>query len=130
MMSGKGQGKVKPCQGVRKKRGRKILLRPSILVMLLEEPSHGYQLAERLINRGIIPDHLDSSVIYRELRELDQRGWIDSHWDDNSKGPRRRVYQINQQGRNCLKEWITALERVEENIASLLGRYRDLTANQ
>lgn len=129
-MTRKRRGSGKPCRGVRQKRGRKLLLRPSILMMLLEQPAHGYILSEQLMDQGIIPEHLDSSVIYRELRELDQRGWIDSHWDENSQGPRRRVYQINPKGIECLEVWISVLERVGNNIDSLLERHRALTADE
>lgn len=127
-MATKRRGPDNPCRVIRQKRGRKLLLRPSLLMMLMEQPAHGYVLSEQLMDQGIIPEHLDSSVIYRELRDLDEKGWIDSYWDEDSKGPRRRVYQINPRGEECLEIWISVLERVGNQINSLLERYRSMTA--
>ena len=115
-----------PCGEGKRRRGRRLLLRPSILVMLLEEPAHGYQLADMLTERGIVPEHLDSSAIYRDLREMEEHGWIESHWDEDSKGPRRRVYKVTERGLNCLEAWMENLGAVGERIGDLIARFQVL----
>ena len=123
-----GRRKVKriPCQGRRQRRGRRLLLRPTLLVILLEGQSHGYQLSEKLEDYGFDPELLDSSVVYRDLRDMEDRGLIDSHWDEESKGPRRRVYRINQTGLECLQAWMNGLQDVRDRIGGLINHYQSL----
>ena len=125
-MPGRRKAMHIPCQGRRQRRGRRLLLRPTLLVILLEGQSHGYQLSERLEDYGFDPDLLDSSVVYRDLRDMEDRGLIDSHWDEESKGPRRRVYRINQTGLACLQSWMNGLQDVRDRIGGLINHYQTL----
>ena len=126
-MPGRRKAKGIPCQGRRQRRGRRLLLRPTLLVILLEGQSHGYQLSERLEDYGFDPELLDSSVVYRDLRDMEARGLIDSHWDEESKGPRRRVYRINQTGLECLQSWMSGLQDVRDRIGELIMHYHSQT---
>jgi DNA-binding PadR family transcriptional regulator len=51
---------------------------------------------------------------------------LHSLWDDDSKGPKRRVYQINQMGFRKLDDWLDGLNRVQDQIGTLQKRYRNL----
>jgi len=118
---GTGRGNWGPCGG-RRRRGTRMLLQPSLLVMLAEGKSHGYELYDQLDELGFDPECLDSSIIYRDLREMEDFGLIDSVWDDDSKGPRRRVYRLLPEGRVQLEEWINSLESLQERIDLLVER--------
>ena len=107
----------------------RLLLRPSLLIMLAEDGSHGYELIDQLESLGFDPDCLDSSIIYRDLREMEELGWIESSWDEeDSKGPKRRVYQIKDQGWIQLDEWLASLIHIQGQIADLTERYQQLIA--
>ena len=76
-MPGNRKGKIGPCQQ-RQRRGLRLLLCPSLLLMLAEGESHGYELYDQLISFGFDHERLDSSIVYRELRDLDEQGLIES----------------------------------------------------
>ena len=61
-----------PCGQRRRRRGMRLLLRPSLLLMLAETASHGYELYDQLDRLGFDPNCLDPSIVYRELREMEE----------------------------------------------------------
>lgn len=102
----------------------RAFLRPSLLLMLLEGESHGYHLYDQLAAYGFDCDRLDSSVVYRHLRDMEEMGLIDSHWDDDSMGPRRRVYHIQPAGLSCLADWMEDLKKIRDQVSHLVDTYR------
>jgi DNA-binding PadR family transcriptional regulator len=105
----------------------RLLLCPSLLVLLTESESHGYELYDQLTDFGFDLKRLDSSIVYRELRELDDFGFIKSTWDiEDTKGPKRRVYQIRPEGLLRLEEWIIHLQRIGDRIERLVTRFEEL----
>lgn len=109
-----------PCPHRRRRRGTRMLLRPHLLALLAREEAHGYHLYDCLMERGFDSERLDSSVVYRDLREMEESGLIASRWDDDSKGPRRRVYRIQPEGRRCLKDIIQDLQEFGRRIDHLV----------
>ena len=102
-----------------------MILRPSLLLMLAEKEAHGYELYEQLATLGFDPECLDSSIIYRDLRDMEEMGLIGSKWDDEeSKGPKRRVYRILDEGKIRLGEWIENLGSIQDQINKLAERYQ------
>jgi len=122
-MPGYRRGKNRPCQQ-RQRKGMRLILRPSLLLLLAEGESHGYELFDQLESFGFELDSLDSSIVYRDLREMEEMGLIESYWDDDSKGPRRRVYKILEEGRSSLVDWIEVLENVQGRMNKLISRYQ------
>ena len=111
-----------PCQQ-RQRRGMRLILRPSLLLLLVEKESHGYEIYDQLEAFGFDLEWLDSSIVYRDLREMEEMGLIESSWDDDSKGPKRRVYRILADGQERLKDWIDNLESIQDRIQKLRERY-------
>lgn len=128
-MPGRRRGET-GCSGPRRRRGMRLILRPALLLLLAEEDSHGYELIEQLDQLGFEPGSLDSSIIYRDLRDMEERGLIQSTWDDDSKGPRRRVYHIRESGLDRLCGWLESLDQVRERIEVLQARYLDLPGQE
>jgi len=121
---GRGRGAPGPCRQ-RRRRGMRLVLRPSLLLMLAEKESHGYELFEQLNSLDFDPECLDSSVLYRDLRDMEEMGLIESTWDDEeSKGPKRRVYRILDEGKNRLGEWIGNLGLIQDQIQQITDRYQ------
>jgi len=92
--------------------------------MLVENESHGYELLDQLGSFGFDSGRLDSSIVYRDLRDMEATGLIESYWDDDSKGPKRRVYRISEEGLMCLEEWMASLGTVAEQINQLILKFK------
>ncbi len=113
-----GQG-----QGQEKRHSSLIvsLLEPALLILVKNEPSHGYSLLAELGEMGI--DTLHPSVVYRTLREMEDLGWIQSDWEtDQTQGPPRRTYHLTQQGEEALQYWKQELSKTNEIITQLLEK--------
>jgi DNA-binding PadR family transcriptional regulator len=78
---------------------------------------------ERLQELGLGQQAADSSVVYRYLREMEERGFVDSAWDTEGAGPPRRVYQLTAQGHEYLAWWITGLRETREVVDRFLEAY-------
>ena len=120
MPGGRGRGR-----GGRGRRRQRVMsfLQPCLLLMLRRGEAHGYSLIDGLNEFGFDPDRFDPSLIYRALRDLEDSGCATSRWDDDSQGPRRRVYQITQDGKDYLKIWIADLRRTRQEIDALIAAY-------
>lgn len=95
------------------------LLEPTLLVLIKEQPGHGYSLLSKLSDLDITTIH--ASVVYRTLREMEELEWIISDWDTNqTQGPPRRTYQITSQGEEVLQYWKQELEKTNGIIQKLL----------
>ena len=126
-MPGRRNAETGPCRQ-RRRKGMRLVLRPSLLVMLAEKETHGYELFEQLSTLGFDSDCLDSSIVYRDLRDMEDMGLIESKWDDEeSKGPKRRVYRILEEGKIQLGVWIDNLKAIQNQISQLSERYKKTT---
>jgi PadR family transcriptional regulator, regulatory protein PadR len=103
-------------------------LQPCLLLMLTRGDAHGYRLLDDLAEFGFNPDRFDPSLVYRALREMEEGGWVTSCWDTESQGPRRRVYQITQEGKNYLQVWVVDLRRTRQEIDTLIAAYEQIEA--
>ena len=98
-------------------------IQPALLLLLLRNDAHGYNLLDELAEFGVNPEQLDPSLIYRTLRDMEESGWVASRWGEESLGPRRRVYQLLPEGKAYLAEWVIDLRRTRDAIDHLLQRY-------
>ncbi len=99
------------------------LLEPALLVLLKEQPRHGYTLLVDLGTMGINAIH--PSVVYRTLREMEELDWIQSDWEtDQTQGPPRRNYGLTVQGEDALLYWQQELSKTNGLIANLLSRIK------
>lgn len=113
----------------RGRRKRRIInfLQPCLLMLLLKQKAHGYNLLSDLASFGFDTSILDPSLVYRTLRDLEGMELVRSEWDDESQGPQRRMYEITQQGKEYLQEWMHDLERTQADIQKLITTYQDWT---
>jgi PadR family transcriptional regulator PadR len=74
----------------------KNFLRPCLLLLLLEQPAHGYDLLERLAPFGFGRE--DPGRLYRTLRSLEEQGMVHSAWEASNSGPDRRTYTLTRSG--------------------------------
>ncbi len=99
-------------------------LQPTLLLLLLEKPAHGYELTGRLSDFGL--SDADPGGIYRNLQRLEADGFIESSWDTSGSGPARKVYSVTPDGREFLDTWVGALSRNRDLLQSFIVRYQGL----
>jgi DNA-binding PadR family transcriptional regulator len=107
--------------GGRSRRGA-WFLEPVLLLLLHQGPAHGYTLIEQLGGFGL--EGLHPSVVYRALRDMDEKEWMTSSWDaDETQGPPRRVYRLSAQGDEALQAHMQDLRQAHEQIGDLMDAY-------
>jgi DNA-binding PadR family transcriptional regulator len=120
----------KPAQGTQRTRdlekyfmSRKFL-RPSILLLLAEEPSHGYALRERLIELGVADKRLPSAIVYRFLRDLEsEKLAVSDQVVEEGRGPARKVYRLTAKGWEDLGFWSDGMKSLNGFIFEFQNRY-------
>lgn len=98
-------------------------LQPCLLLLLQRNEGHGYGLLGELERFGFHPERLDSTLVYRALREMEEAELVKSRWEEESQGPRRRVYSILPEGREHLAAWMEELRRSRDEIDRLITEY-------
>jgi PadR family transcriptional regulator len=101
-------------------------LRMCLLLLLREQPAHGYDLLERLAAFGY--DRSDPGAIYRTLRALEQDGCVHSAWEPSASGPDRRIYELTRPGMESLHEQAKALSAASQVVVAFLSRYQEFVA--
>ena len=104
----------------------KNFLRPCLLLLLREQPAHGYELIERLRPLGFQRD--DPGRLYRALRTLEDDELVRSVWEKSTSGPDRRMYELTREGMESLHESVTALRQTNELLGVFLSRYSEFVA--
>lgn len=96
-------------------------VRPCLLLLLAEGPSHGYELLEQVRQAGV--RNADAGGLYRSLRSMEQSGLVRSWWEPSQAGPARRSYVLTDDGRTALDESLTSLRDVHRLLGEVLDRY-------
>jgi len=98
-------------------------LQPCLLLLLREQPDHGYELAVRLR-----PMHVggegEAGSVYRALRGLEKQGLVASEWQVSDVGPARRTYHITSDGQDVLDHLAVGVQRTYESLHVFLERYK------
>ena len=117
----RGRGRGGQWRGASRRAVR--FMEPALLLLLHHGPAHGYPLIEQLKEYGLAD--IDSSSVYRTLREMEGRGWVVSYWDEQqTEGPPRRVYRLTALGDEVLALWTQDLHETRDMIDYLLSAYR------
>ncbi|HSR31961.1 MAG TPA: helix-turn-helix transcriptional regulator [Anaerolineae bacterium] len=98
-------------------------LEPCLLLLLHCTESHGYELLEGLGQFGFEQNPVDSSTVYRMLRNLEEEGFVTSRWDTGGAGPARRLYQITEEGDRYLAWWVGDLRETDRVLHHFLQMY-------
>jgi len=110
------------CRGGRMER----FLEPCLLLLLCQEPSHGYELIQRLCDFGFEPETQDPGHIYRHLRRLEGEGMVTSRWETGDSGPAKRLYQVTSEGKELLAAWTDTIQGNIEILQFFLEKYHRL----
>ena len=101
-------------------------LQPCLLLLLREQPDHGYELAARL--RPMHDGDGDAGGVYRALRGLERQGLVRSEWHTSDVGPARRTYYVTPDGVSCLDALADSLGQTHEALHVFLDRYARVVA--
>src|SRR5215210_2646863 len=77
---------------------------PALLLLLTEEPRHGYRLVDAALRLGFGP--FDRPSIYRALSELETDGLLRSWSASPTAGSTRHVYAVTDVGLATLACWM------------------------
>ena len=87
-----------------------------VLAILAVQPAYGYEITARLREQGFTD--IAEGTIYALLVRVEQRGLVDVEKVPSEKGPPRKVFSLNAQGRSELEEfwgtWSFLAERIEQ----------------
>lgn len=109
-----------PCQGAYLDK----LVKPAVLVILSDGPSHGFQIIQELERRDLLGgESLDATGLYRMLKRMESAGYLISRWD-TEKAHAKRVFQITPLGRSCLANWVETLENYRDYIDKMVGQIK------
>lgn len=100
-------------------------LRPCLLLLIAEAPSHGYDLLERITDLGV--HETDPGRLYRVLRAMEHERLVLSEWETSAAGPARRTYRLSEEGREWLHAWAGALAENRRIVGDFLERYGALS---
>ena len=103
-------------------------LRPCLLLLIAEQPSHGYDLLERLGQIGY--QRAEPGGLYRTLRLMEQEGLIRSDWGSSVVGPRRRTYWLSDDGLDWLHAWAGSMRYTQGVLEGFLSRYDTVTTSE
>lgn len=91
-----------------------------ILSVLEDEPRHGYDILQRIRERGGSIAVSEASL-YPALHRLERRGALAASWGAGEGGPRRRYYQLTDAGRGLLAETRAEWERFAGDVSAVAG---------
>ncbi len=96
-----------------------------ILLILSLGPNHGLGILNKM--EEISPGHrLDTAVIYRDLKKLEQEKCICSEWLDSDAGPKKKVYHITESGTKELTNYKEDIEKVIVRLQAFIEVYSNL----
>ncbi|MEV7663775.1 PadR family transcriptional regulator [Paenarthrobacter sp. NPDC089316] len=87
-----------------------------VLALLTGKAAYGYEITTLLREQGFT--EIAEGTVYALLVRIEQKGLVDVEKRPSEKGPPRKVYTLNAQGRNELNEfwntWSFLSGRIEE----------------
>jgi PadR family transcriptional regulator PadR len=103
------------------------LLQPNILILLTQQNLHGYSIIQELENKNLFNgEKADNTGIYRTLKVLEDKGLVQSQWELESAGPAKKIYNITEEGRDCLSNWIDTLETYRKTIDTIIEEAKEI----
>lgn len=88
-----------------------------VLAILLVRPAYGYEITARLREEGFVD--IAEGTVYALLVRVEQRGLVDAEKVPSEKGPPRKVYSLNAQGREYLDEFWRTWAFLSERLGQL-----------
>ena len=88
-----------------------------VLAILSSRAAYGYEITAWLRDQGF--SDIAEGTVYALLIRVEQRGLVDVEKVPSEKGPPRKVYSLNAQGRKYLEEFWGTWSFLAERLAQL-----------
>lgn len=93
-----------------------------ILYLLLDKPSYGYEISKQIKIRSEEKYIIKETTLYSAFTRLENNGYIESFYGDETNGKRRTYYRVTPVGQSYYsekcEEWELTQEVVEKFIQS------------
>lgn len=96
-------------------------LYPALLLLVAEEPQHGYRLVAGLAALGLA--RIERTAVYRALADLERDGLVEGRAEAPTAGSTRRVYALTAAGQQALEAWMSVVARERDLLEGVLQRY-------
>ena len=90
-----------------------------LLALIAEEPSYGYEMVNKLQQRGL--ELVSEGSIYPLLGRLQKSGLIESYLVESSGGPPRKYYRIDESGMERLNRWHAEWKTLSSGVDQVLN---------
>ncbi len=90
-----------------------------LLALIAEEPSYGYEMVDKLQEKGL--ELVSEGSIYPLLSRLQKKGYIQGYFVESQGGPPRKYYRIEAAGREQLRRWAQEWTRVSAGVEEVLN---------
>ena len=98
------------------------LLVAHVLLLLADQPRHGYEVAEWL--RMWEFDGVTASMVYRELARLEEEDLVRSFWEaSQARGPARHMFELTPAGSDALAACAHDIRSLIDHLTQLLVRF-------
>lgn len=103
---------------------RTAFLEPMLLLLLSQEPTHGYRLTEQLTEVFNVAE-LPPQTVYRTLQTMESAHWVTATWDiERTQAPPRKVYTLTREGEAALTCWFAELKNLRQMLATIMEVYQ------
>ena len=93
-----------------------------VLLLLAEQPRHGYELAASLKTWEF--EGVTASLVYRELARLEEQGLVRSFWAaSQARGPARHMYELTPAGLEDLAGCADDIDGLISHLTGFLSRF-------
>ncbi len=96
-----------------------------ILLILSMGDNHGLGILKKM-DEIAVGHRLDTAVVYRVLKKMQEEGLITSCWEKSEAGPKKKVYSITESGADALKVYKNDIEGAVSRLSSFLNLYKKL----
>ena len=93
-------------------------LEGSILKILLDETTYGYEIVMKLQEFGF--EDMKEGTIYPLLVRLEKKKMITSQFRPSPLGPSRKYYSLTQEGEELLKEFEVCWRNISDTVEGIL----------
>ncbi|APH03742.1 PadR family transcriptional regulator [Bacillus weihaiensis] len=94
-----------------------------ILLQLLDEKDmYGYELVKEMEKRSGHSLEVKEGTLYPALHKLENKGYVETYWQEQPKGPARKYYSIKEEGKEILKEKTREWGKFVRMIDGIIGR--------
>ncbi|NYG05702.1 PadR family transcriptional regulator PadR [Phycicoccus badiiscoriae] len=94
-----------------------------VLAILFARRAYGYEITAWLRDQGF--SDIAEGTVYAVLVRIEQRGLVDVEKVPSEKGPPRKVYSLNDQGREQLDEFWRTWSFLTERLSQLRTEHAD-----